>query len=301
MIYKERIKPKTLLIRECLSRRMVFTKEEQDIFYNQGKGFDGEGQWDLRTGKLICDCLVLNDLFLEVKGNSFQIDALLLANNKIYLYDVKNFEGTFYYEDGQMFFPSGKEIKNPFRQLETAASSLRRLLQQLGYSYPIEMAVVFINPTFVLFQAPLDLPVLFLPQLDVHFQMLNRIRTPITARQKRLAEKLCSLHIKESRFEKRPVYHYEDVRKGACCARCKSFSLFETGHYCACRECGHRERTAELILRHVSEFQLLFPELKITTRSIQEWCQIIKNPLKIQRVLKRTFTSTGRYKGMHYE
>lgn len=301
MIYKHRTKPETLVIREHLVRRMTFSPEEQELFTNQASGFTGEIHWDQLTVQLKGDCLLLNDLRLEVMGTTFQIDALLLLGNKIYLYEVKNFKGDYYYADGKLFLSSGTEIKNPFQKLLETTSSLRRLLQQMGYSYQIEAAVVFVNPSFSLYQAQKDLPVLFLSQLDYHFQKLNRIRSPLSSDMRRLASDLTERHMPEFQFEKRPVYHYSQLQKGAVCSQCGSFALFEKGYQIACSDCDHLEWPAQTVLRCAKELQLLFPDQKLTTSALQEWCQVIKSPQVIRRALKKNFVSKGNSSGRYYE
>lgn len=302
MIYKPRAKPETLTIREYLARRMTFSKDEQNIFDNQARGFIGESQWDqLTTLRLQCGCLILNDLLLEVMGTTFQIDSLLLAGNTLYLHEIKNYVGDYYYEDGKMFLSSGTEIKNPFPKLLETTACLRRLLQQMGYSYHIEAAVVFINPNFTLFQAPRDLPVLFLSQLERHFQKLNRIHVPLSEGLKQLAPQLAKRHIQEFQFKKRPVYHYSQLQRGATCIQCGSFSLVEKGYRIVCMKCDHVDRATDIALRSAKEFRLLFPDEKLTTSALQKWCQVIESPQIIRRVLKKNFISNGNSSDRYYE
>lgn len=301
MILKVRTKPKTLLMREYLARRMKFTQKEQDIFQQQAKGYPGECQLDERMQVLECDCLIINDLLLEVQGTTFQIDKLLITEDKLFLYEVKNYRGNYYYESDKMFLQSGKEIKNPFHQLTDATSALRRLIQQLGYSFQLEPAVVFINPLFYLYQAPRDLPVIFHSQLEQHLKRLNRIRTPIGHRHRQLAEKLITLHKEDNEYEKFPKYQYADLRKGLICERCDSFTIQESGHYCQCQDCGSKERTADMVLKAVAEFHFLFAKERITKQAIFKWCQVIQDSGKNQRILSANLTKIGTTSGTYYE
>lgn len=298
---KARTKPRTLLMRERLARRMMLEGKEEETLWQQGKGFTGECRWDEWLQLLRCACLILNDLLLEIRGTTFQIDSLLLVGNKLYLYEVKNYQGNYYYEDNRMFLDSGTEIKNPFLQLEEAASALRRLVQELGYPFQVEAAVVFINPNFYLYQAPRDLPVIFPSQLEQHFNKLNRIRAPLAPGQQKLALRLMNLHKTENEYEKKPRYKLEELRKGLVCESCHSFAIQEKGHYCHCLDCGQKERTEQAVLKAVAEFHLLFPEERITKQAIFSWCQIIRDPKKVQRILSSHLTRIGATSDAYYD
>lgn len=221
-------------------------------------------------------------------GSTFQIDSLLLLGRKVYLYEVKNFKGEFYHESSKIFLSSGTEIKNPFSKLLETTSSLRRLLQQMGYSYPIEAAIVFVNPSFTFFQAPRDLPILFLSQLDWHFAKLNHSRVPLSNDLKRLALQLVKRH-------------YADLKRGATCLQSGSFSLYEKGYRICCRQCDYVDWPTNVLLRCAEEFRLFFPDRKLTTSALQDWCQVIDSPQIVRRVLKENFASIGNSSDRHYE
>ncbi|MDR0138702.1 hypothetical protein RFW18_13180 [Metabacillus idriensis] len=68
-----------------------------------------------------------------------------------------------------------------------------------------------------------------------------------------------------------------------------------------CLSCGQKERYKNSILRSVEEFRLLFPERKITSEQIHDWCGNIKNSRSIQKILKENFVKVGHAKGNHYE
>jgi hypothetical protein len=54
-------------------------------------------------------------------------------------------------------------------------------------------------------------------------------------------------------------------------------------------------------MRNVEEFKVLFPEWKITTNGIQEWCQIVESKKMIGRILKRNLKSMGYGQWSFYE
>lgn len=86
MAYKPRTKPAELLLFEILDPRTTLPTREKQQYLNLKKGYEGECIFDSLMEKLQCDCLMLNDLLLTVKGTTFQIDSLLITGGNIFLY-----------------------------------------------------------------------------------------------------------------------------------------------------------------------------------------------------------------------
>ncbi|WP_445488357.1 hypothetical protein [Niallia sp. 03133] len=63
----------------------------------------------------------------------------------------------------------------------------------------------------------------------------------------------------------------------------------------------HEEAVESAIIRCGEEFKLLFPEGKITTTVIYEWCKVIYSKRKIRRVLEKYFKKVGTNWGSYYE
>jgi hypothetical protein len=116
-----------------------------------------------------------------------------------------------------------------------------------------------------------------------------------------LADKLISLHIKDSPFKLLPSYDYDQLRKGITCVKCTSFSISVEGRRCVCKECGHEEVVATDVIRNVKEFKLLFPNRKITTNVIHEWCKVVKSKKRIRRILEENFKIVGVHQWSFYE
>ena len=162
MIIKPRLEPLELLILRSLNNRMELLNKEKNYYINVEKGFAGEKKFDEWMEEFLNEeWLVLNDLLLERKNSVFQIDSLLITAEKIYLFEIKNYEGDYYIEADRWYTLAGKEILNPISQLDRCESLFRSLLHHLGNSYVIESYVVFINNHFSLYEAPPKPPVCF--------------------------------------------------------------------------------------------------------------------------------------------
>lgn len=301
MLYKARTKSDELLILESLNTRMELSNKDKQHYFNLNKGYEGEVLFDTWTEKLQCDCLIINDLLLKMNNTMFQIDTLLIFLEMIYVFEVKNIEGDFYYESDRIYKKPNFEILNPINQLNRSESLLRQLLHDLSFPTPINSSIVFINPEFTLYQAPIDKPFIFPTQINKYMNKLNKFPTKINQKQRLLAEKLVSLHIKDSPYTRLPKYNYSMVRKGHTCKKCSSFTITVVGRKCICEECGHVENIEAAVLRNVNEFKLLFPEEKITTNVIHDWCQVITDKRRINRILKKNFNIVGVHQWSFYE
>ncbi|QCR31855.1 nuclease-related domain-containing protein [Lysinibacillus sp. SGAir0095] len=280
---------------------MQLSKFEQQNYSNLSKGFEGELKFDVLTSNLVNDCLVLNDLLLKTNSQTFQIDTLLLTNNLIYLLEIKNYVGDFYYKSDRLFMKDQLEISNPLIQLTRSESLLSQLLNKLNYTIPIQSFVIFINPSFTLYQAPPDKPFIFPTQLQRFISTLSSQPSKLKNQHKKLAEKLVSLHIEESNIKQIPSFDFQLLRKGILCSNCYSFITKINGMKCICTSCGNEELVETAVVRNIKEFRLLFPHKKITTNQMYEWCTVIPQKRRIQKILQRNFKQFGVRQWTYYE
>ncbi|PGY10020.1 nuclease-related domain-containing protein [Bacillus sp. AFS031507] len=302
MAYKPRVETGELLILRILNKRMNLTTEEQLHYKNKEKGFEGEVEFDLLTEKLQCECFILNDLLLEVNNSKFQIDTTIIFQETIYPCEIKNYEGDFIFKPDRLERISGKDYKNPLDQFKRTKFMLRQLLQNLGYNIPIEGTVVFINPEFTLYQAPLNEPIVYHSQLNRFMKKLDMQPSKLTSRHKKLADKFVSLHQIESPYRRLPPYKYTQMRKGMTCITCNSFKItVPTGaRKVICDDCGCEEGFESAVLRNVEEIKLLFPDKKITTNLVFEWCGVVGSKKTIKKFLMKNYRSNGKKKYTYY-
>lgn len=268
---------------------------------NLKRGFEGELYFDSLTEKLQCDRLILNDLLLTVNSTVFQIDTLIITPETIHIFEVKNYEGDYYYEADKFFKIPQFEIINPLHQLSRSESLLRQLFLKHNINLPIAASVIFINPEFTLYQAPSDKPIILPTQIKRHLNQLNIIPSRLNRKHKLIADKLISLHIKVSSYNQFPEYTYEQLKKGVTCSQCDSFSISVEGQMCVCEKCGNKEKVASTVMKAIEEYKLLFPGRKVTTRAIHEWCQTVESKKRIRTILDRNFKMNGLYRWAHFE
>lgn len=301
MLYKARTESIELKTLRYLNTRKGLSDKEIQHYFNLKKGFEGELMFDAQTEKIQCDCLILNDLLLKMNQTIFQLDTIIIFPETIYLFEVKNFEGDFYYEKDRLFKKPNFEISNPLIQLSRNESLFRRLLHHYGFDITIDASVVFINSEFTLYQTPLNQPLIFPTQLNRYLKRLNKTSSKLNKRHTMLAQQLVSLHIHDSPYKQLPSYDYDHLKKGIACANCNSLATsVVVGTKFICKVCGNIEKVSIAIMGSVEEFKLLFPNRKITTNGIHGWCKIIESKKRIHRVLEKNYKMVGCNRWSYY-
>jgi len=277
---------------------MELAEDKKQYYLSQKKGYQGEQLNDLWVEKLEEEIFVLHNLLFEMKNSQFQIDTLIIVQDRIYLLDVKYHGGDYIYKNDGFYTLSGNETKNHLHQLRRCETLLRQFMQTLGFNFPIESYLIFNNPEFYLYNAPPELPIIFPTQLKRFYNNLNKRPSKLSERHKNLATKLLAEDRGESCYSKLPLYKYEQLLKSNSCCSCRSLSTtVEKNKRVVCSDCGHEESFESAVLRNVEEYKLLFPDKKITTRGIDEWCGGVGSLKVIRQILKKhlTYVENGRY------
>jgi hypothetical protein len=294
MAYKMRFESDELKIYRLLNNRMVLPSKEKQIYLNLEKGYKGEMMFDQLTERLDKKkFLIVNDLLLETNSTTFQIDASIISQDILYPCEVKNFEGDYYYKSDQFFAMNDTEIQNPLDQIKRSETLYRQFFQKKKYPITIKSNVFFVNPAFTLYQAPLDKPILYPTQLTRFLEELNARPSKLNENHYKIADYLVSEHKTSSPYTRLPQYDYARMKKGLNCKLCHSFSVLADGTIIVCNSCGCVENVEDGILRAVSELQLLFPNKKITTNLVFEWCKVIESRKQIRRILKKHYKIMG--------
>ncbi len=300
MIIKQREEPVELKYLRLLNSRLSLSEEKKAAFWSIVKGFKGEEAFDELSGQLFDNYLVVNDLFLKHNNTFFQLDTLIIAADTIYLFEIKNYEGDYLIENDLWYSIPKTEIKNPLLQLARSESLFRQLISDLGFSHSIKSYLVFINPQFTLYQVPLNMPIIFPTQLKRFFENLKINKKKINDRHFKLAYLLQSCHVRDNYPLQIPNYNYNELLKGMSCNTCHSIINKETDRTVECGKCGRSEKIEDAILRSIEEFSFLFPDKKITTNTIYDWCKTIKSKKTIRKVLSKHFILHGHMHSSYY-
>ncbi|MET3697765.1 nuclease-like protein [Bacillus oleivorans] len=212
MLLKGRAESDDLMMMRFLNARMELSEKEKFYYSNLEKGYEGEVKFDQLTESLQEERYIITDLLLEVNNSYFQIDTVIISQGVIHLLDIKNFQGDCYLESDKLYaMTTSREYKNPLDQLKRSSTLFRQLLQILKQNYLVEASVIFINPEFTLFQAPIDQPIILPTQVNRFLKDLNNTPSKLNDGHKKLAQKLLSLHQTKNPFTMVLKYHYDQL------------------------------------------------------------------------------------------
>lgn len=302
MLLKERKEPEELKILRQLNVRKELSTKEKYRLSNLEKGYEGEVIFDQKTDSLTKGRFIIDDLLLQVNSSFFQIDKVMISKELIHLFDVKYFEGDYLLESDKLYsVANGREYKNPVIQLKRSETLFRQLLQNLKLNYLVQASVVYLNPEFTLYQAPTDQPIILPTQVNRLITELKNTTSNVDESHRKLAQKLLSLHQEKNPFFTLPDYDFHQLEKGLHCEACGSFNTTIKYQFLICGKCGSSQRVDVSIAKHIEEYKLLFPEQKVTTQSISEWCNGSINKKRITRVLQEFYTAKGTTSNTYYE
>lgn len=304
MISKPRSESSELLTLRYLSPRTHLSEKEQQYYLSLEKGYEGELQFDQNVVPRLADWLFVNDLRLEHHHSYFQIDSIGITQETLYLFDIKNFEGDFIVEENTWKSLTGNEIKNPLHQLARCETLFKKFAQERRLHFSIKSFLIFINPHFTLYQAPLNPAIIFPTQLDRFIKTMELERPTLNNRHMNLSNLLISSHKEKYPYSSSPHYNYNEIAKGIVCSSCNSLittvSNSEPTGKLFCSKCFFIESHENAILQCVKEIQILFPDRKISTVEVYNWCGGLISKKKIQRVLTQNYQRQGQGKFSYY-
>ena len=302
LVLKSREKSSQLKGYESLNSRLSLSKDELSKYNHLKTGLEGEITFDkLVQTRLNKDILILNDLLLSVNGSSIQIDSLILMNNSVYIFEIKNYKGEYRYESGKYISKRGYTIVSPNNQLERTATLFAQLMKSWNYSVNVVKYLVFINPEFTLYRVESDDSVCLPTQINELLRKLGDQEVSRNPKLRQLANRLLENHKQNVPFELNlPTYAWEDLLKGPTCTHCRSFTLTYSQRSCVCKACGMKTDRLNNIIGNVEEMKLLFPEMKITTKSVSQWLNGALPAKSIRRALNTHYKKQGKSQGVYY-
>lgn len=302
MLLKARTEPMELIALRHLNKRMELSSQDKFQLWTMEKGFTGEVLFDRMTENLAEERYIIDDLLLKVNNSYFQLDKVIIAQDAVYLIDIKYHEGDYYLEEDKLYsVQKGREYKNPVIQLTRSETLFRQLLQNLKMNHLVRATVVFNNPEFTLYQAPMDQPIILPTQINRFLIDLNNTPSKLDESHKKLAQTLLSLHQVKTPISNLPVYQYDQLEKGMHCRACGSLNTEIIQYDLICGKCGTHERIEKAVVRHIEEIKVLFPEKKITTQTVYEWCNAKVSRRTFLRVLKKNYVLFGKTSDSYFE
>ncbi|ADU28540.1 nuclease-related domain-containing protein [Evansella cellulosilytica] len=301
MMLNERLKSTNHQVLAALSPRMTLPKDSYIYFNNLKKGYEGECKFDELCEKYLPpEWFVLRNLHYTLKGTDFQIDSILISQYNLILVDIKNFENDYYIKDGNWYTLSQHQISNPIAQKERIAILFQDLLNHFSSNLLVETYLLFINPAFTLYQAPIDSSLILPTQINRFMKTLNEKPIKLSESHHKLAEFLLSNQTSDKKHKCIPEHRYDMLKKGITCEVCNNFmKLSSKRSYLKCTSCGCEEKVEKAFIRNVLQYRVLFPEKAITTNNLVDWCEVLSDRT-VSGLLRSNYKFIGHGKSVQY-
>ena len=283
---------KLLLLQE-LHGRVNLSKQDYDVLMRYLSGLDGERKFLEVVGD-IAHVIMLWDIYLE--AYSAQFDFLIIDEDYVFHFDVKNYSGVYEYKDGLFKSANGRVNKRLMLQLTGSEEGLKQFLMTHGFNKKVVSRIVFMNESFQLY-GDVDKYILFYYDLERIIDYLKRcdgIHDDMLA----LSDVLIQHHGDDSKFINIDDYEIDHVRAGVRCPKCRhvGMSRDEKRHKYRCI-CGHtitNKEAVDIIFRMLE----LFGVKKIRKRDLNQHLCMPDRTLK--RILKHYYYKNGNGRETYY-
>lgn len=285
---------------EALRDRTETFSEQLEEQYNLLKqGYEGEEKFSriLNTFEV---AWWIHDLQLK-NSNQIQYDVLVVTDEEIIQFEVKNFTGDYYYENHKLYRSSGYVAKDLLNQFEVSNEALKKIVKQYNINRKVKSYIVFINPTFTLHgDLRKRVNILLVSEL---YKLKDMLSDNFKYEEnKRIYEKLQSLHqpflTSHKYFEK---VEFSKVRGGIRCTNCHKImnpeNMYNVRKYITCARCNSVHLRNDLIIHALKELYLL-KEAPFSIGEAEKWTGVSKSTIK--RTLYRNFQRIGMSKSTKY-
>ena len=233
--------------------------------------------------------------------NQVQLDFIVVTDEAIIQFEIKNYTGDYYYENGKLFRSTGYVAKDLIHQFEVSDETLKRIVKKYKIDRKVISYIVFINPTFTLYG---DLR----SRINILlYSELHKLKDMFGANFKYdenvwICKKLKSLHqpfiTSYLYFEK---VEFSKVIGGLKCISCNKIiepsEIFNVRKYVKCKKCGTISSRYAIVLQSLKELYLLKGE-PFSINEAEIWTGVSNSAIK--RILYKKFKRIGNYKNSKY-
>lgn len=285
MLIKERDTAIELQVLHALSGRMGFSPKMKRQLWNSRTGQDGEAAFDA-LGIGVDECTVrLNDLTLVVDGKICQLDAVYICDGVVYLFEIKNWNGSFDLVHGGF---TGL-ASCPLMQLKRSQLLLEKWLQVMQFSVPVKAQLIFIGANVGLYGLRRDDPILLAHQIPGFLEDIRKRSGPFLRKSDvHLGQQLAESHVTDNPYRQLAEYCVADVTSGILCKKCRFKMIVCNARMLSCANCGAREFKKVGLHGAIRELDVLFPPQTQRVNQIYNWCNGMVSRSLIHKYLQET-------------
>lgn len=260
--------PTQLDLMEILDKRSGLNYKEEQKYIRLRDGALGEEDCVKIIASLAKNgWVVIQNLWMDQYG-AYESDLILITLYAIYVFEIKNYNGHFEYENG-ICLVNGQPIPgNCISQIRKAYINMKNICKKAGINVDVHGVLVFIGEhNTVNIHSPVDdIDILLRHQLKKY--ILQIIQKENHRRRKIDLHKLLKVFDQKTvpnPYSLDPISEEElkSLRSGIYCANCGNFNLTTDKHYVKC-SCGMHESRVEAVIRTICEFGALNYERNMT-------------------------------------
>lgn len=271
----------------ALEGRTNFSIEQRKEMYVDQLGDEGEKYF-----KSVLDTIeniqYISNFEISV-SNHVQIDFLVAASEKIFIFEIKHYSNEWFFEDDYIKSSNGQKYHSPMIQVAKIKKEVQNILNKTGISREIQAFIIFTNPHFNLVgERPPNIILLHeIPQLfkiiDTHHELDNEVILTIL-------KQFESIH--STYYHKNIALVKDKVASGLRCPKCRkmytiSFSKFQRKYFCY--YCKEHLNSENIIYSNLQEL-FIIKRKPFKLKEAIEWCQPVQAHT-VRRVCQKHFKS----------
>lgn len=249
-----------LWLEEIEKRKGLIGSEQRELKQMQA-GFSGEEYFGRYLRNLIPkDWVLLQDIRVKILNGEIQIDAILINNLGLTLFEVKNYTADYQYSDGRWKVNGKVKYHNDFLQLDRTVDLLKVHMQLHGFNNPVSSFIVYINEEDTVEIDDPSLPFIKHAKLGRFIKkMMKDCQQAPTHNFQREAEWLLSQHQNDERRLSLTDDRFATIEKGIYCVACNSFNIDCDRYHVYCNDCHFSESKEKALVRTICDYGILFP------------------------------------------
>lgn len=246
----------------------------------------------------------IRNIWLNVSGK-FECDFILLTYSGIHLFEIKNYNGHFVYENDDCTLNKRVLSDNPITQTKRNFRKLKSIIHKINPNINVTGTLVFIGEhNSVEINSPVS---------DITIVERNQFRDYIFKLVESENYQPQSINFDRiiAQLEKYEDVNYfvpealdtpsmEKIRKGIYCASCQSFNLAISKLYINCN-CGYKESRESGTLRTICEYSVLTMKGQITLGEVFDFINGQASERYLITIMKKHFRRNVKGKYTYYD
>ncbi|WKA50267.1 nuclease-related domain-containing protein [Planococcus liqunii] len=196
--------------------------------------------------------IIIQDLSLPDRS---QIDTVIIMQDRLLILEIKNIGGKLRLQTNpsvlHQSFQNGKQrvFKSPVVQAETAKIKMEKVLKQINYHLPVQIAVIMAYPSQIIENVPPDATVWIADELFFQLHRLDIDNRLLTEEQmKSLGAQLLAI---DQKYQPFPLalnmrINPQDIQTGVYCPRCRLRKMKRFVRKWECAPCNIFSKDAHL-------------------------------------------------------